>query len=104
MPDLVLAPRVPTPRRPVASEVAPDPSPTPQAVQGRVLYNVPFRPWYAITDPTQILAIALQIEHYRKPWWKRMGTPPPTPGTASRAQLGRACRGRVLLLSVRTAD
>ena len=92
---------VPASRLPV---VAPrEVVPAPVVVVGEVVFSWPRPVPWAVTDPTQILAIALRIEHYRKPWWKRMGTPPPTPGTASRAQLGQACRGRVLLLSVRTA-
>lgn len=106
---LVLA--VPAPRLPVSGELVPArdmPPVVPGEVVredvpvcvGRRLYNTPYRPPWAITDPVEILAIALRAEHYRKPWWKRMGTLPPSPGTATRAQLDKAARHLPLNLTI----
>lgn len=85
----------PTPRPSTTGEAIP-----PRVVAGEVVFSWPRPVPWAVTDPTQILAIALRIEHYRKPWWKRMGTLPPVPGTATRTQLDRATRHLPLNLTI----
>lgn len=87
MSELVLSALVPTPRLPVLGEVVPPPRVVPgevvrvvQECIGRPVYNRPYMPPWAITDPYEIEAMRERIKWHRAPWWWRAFHPcPPEP-------------------------
>lgn len=86
---LVLA--VPAPRLPVSGELVPargTPVVPGEVVRedvpvcvGRRLYNTPYRPPWALTDPVEILAIGERIKYHRAPLWWRLAHPRPAEPT-----------------------
>lgn len=93
----VTAVTFPAPRLPAPGEVVPPPRVVPgevvrvvQHCVGRPVYNRPYMPPWAITDPSEIIATGERIKHHRAPWWWRMFHPrPPEPTHLTPPQVRR---------------
>lgn len=76
-------PAIPTPRLPVLDEVRVVPGEVVRDVQectGRRVYNRPYMPPWAITDPDEITAMRIRIKWHRAPfWWRAFHSRPPEP-------------------------